>query len=130
MEECNRIVQEYFDDFVEAFLTFDGQRVAEKFAVPFMAKGQAGQGTVFSSLSDIGDYFQTWLDEYKSKGCVRCCYDNLEVKWLGSQCPVASVDWMLLDSEGSAVISWSESYLLTISGDKALAFATIDHGDA
>lgn len=37
----DRIIVAYFDDFVDAFRTFSGDRIAAKFAVPYLVKGEA-----------------------------------------------------------------------------------------
>ncbi|MFE8073475.1 hypothetical protein QQM79_20655 [Marinobacteraceae bacterium S3BR75-40.1] len=120
-------IKEYFDDFVDAFATYDGDRVAGKFTVPYMVKGELGESKIFHSLPEVSQHFQKYLDEYKAKGCRKCQYSNLDVKWLGSESAIASVDWSLLDQADNPVISWSESYLLSVLGDKAQAYATVDH---
>ncbi len=123
----DRIIVAYFDDFVDAFRTFSGDRIAAKFAVPYLVKGEAGKSQVFDSQAQVSRYFQGYLDEYRSLGCSQCHYGNLAVTWLGSECALASVEWRLLDSSGGAVIAWSESYLLSVIDQQVLAFASIDH---
>ena len=125
--EKDRIISEYFDDFVDAFATYSGERVAAKFTVPYMVRGEWGNSKLFETFSDVSRYFQSYLDEYRATGCSRCRYSNLDVKWLGSESALASVDWSLLDQADVPVISWSESYLLAVLGDQALAYASIDH---
>jgi len=123
----NRIVEAYFDDFNEAFASFSGERVAGKFLIPFMAKGPGTACSVFDSPDDLADYFQAHLDEYEQKGCRQCRHTQLEVKWLGTECALASVHWELLDHGGACLLAWSESYLLSLQDGQALAFATVDH---
>lgn len=125
--EKDCIIKEYFDDFLDAFATYDGDRVAAKFTVPYMVKGEAGETKVFQSMPDVSQHFQAYLDEYKAKGCTKCQYSNLDVMWLGSESAIASVNWSLLDHIDALVLSWSESYLLSATGNQALAYATVDH---
>lgn len=120
-------IKEFFDDFVAAFSSFDGERVATKFSLPYMAKGPGSSCDVFDSRSALAEYFQSYLDEYHSQGCRECRYSNLSVNWLGSESVVASVTWNLVDASGASVTSWSESYMLTFVNGSALAFATVDH---
>lgn len=121
------MIKEYFDDFVDAFATYDGERVASKFAIPYMVKGESRESKIFHSMPEVSKHFQGHLDEYKAKGCTKCQYSNLDVKWLGSEAAIASVDWSLLDESDDLVLSWSESYLLSAIGTQALTYATIDH---
>ena len=120
-------VKEFFEDFIAAFSSFDGARVAAKFSLPYMAKGPAEACNVFDARSQLAQYFQSYLDEYHSQGCRECRYSNLAVSWLGVECAVASVTWNLVDASGVSVTSWSESYMLAFANGSALAFATVDH---
>ena len=126
-ERKEAAVRAFFDDFVAVFSSFNGDRVARKFALPYLAKGPGESCNVFDSHSHLGAYFQSYLDDYHSQGCHECRYSHLVVKWLGSESAVASVTWDLVDTSGASVTSWSESYLLSFVADKALAFATVDH---
>jgi len=120
-------IKAFFEDFVAAFSSFDGHRVAKKFTLPYLAKGQGDSCIVFDSGSQLAAYFQSYLDDYHSQGCRECRYSNLAVNWLGAECAVASVTWNLVDTSGVSVTSWSESYMLSFVGGTARAFATVDH---
>ncbi|MDX1458123.1 MAG: hypothetical protein R3276_11090, partial [Marinobacter sp.] len=71
--------------------------------------------------------FQRYLDEYRQQGCRQCRFSNLTVAWIGTDCAIASVDWILTDKQGQVVMSWSESYTLLFKEDRALAFVSVDH---
>ncbi len=120
-------IREFFEDFVAAFSSFDGDRVTNKFTLPYLTKGPGDSCNVFESHSQLAAYLQSYLDDYHSQGCRECCYSNLAVNWLGSECAVASVTWNLVETSGVSVTSWSESYMLSFVGGKALAFASVDH---
>ena len=120
-------VKEFFEDFVTAFSSFDGDHVATKFSLPYMAKGPGDVCNVFDSRPQLAEYFQSYLDEYYSQGCRECRYSNLAVNRLGSECVVASVTWNLVDASGVSVTSWLESYMLAFANGRAAAFATVDH---
>ena len=125
---CKEIaIRDFIDDFVVAFSTFDGHRVAHKFAIPYLAKGPGESSTVFDSRTPLATYFQSYLDDYRAKGVRECRYSHLVVNWLGSECAVASVTWNLADASAVSVTSWTESYMLSFIDGKALAFATVDH---
>ena len=120
-------VKKFFEDFVTAFSSFDGDRVATRLSLPYLAKGPGDVCHVFESRPRLAEYFQSYLDEYHSQGCRECRYSNLSVNWLDSECAVASVTWDLVDASGVSVTSWSESYMLAFANGRALAFATVDH---
>ena len=122
-----QLVKEYFDDFVDAFATFDGERIATKFTIPYLVRETACTSRIFDSIAHVSRHFQSYLDEYKEKGCTECRYSNLDIKCLGSESVLASVDWTLLNHSGSTVMAWTESYLLSLNGKQATAFASIDH---
>ena len=61
--------QRFFDEFVEAFETFDGARLAERYASPYLAFHANGRSDVFSSNQDIAKYFQRVLDESMRRAC-------------------------------------------------------------
>lgn len=117
----------FFDDFNDAFATFDGTRVATKFSFPFLARSSDGLSQVFYNSYELSRYFQQFLDGYHAQGCIRCQYSELQVTGLGETVALASVCWSLQDSAMATVQSWRESYLLNVEASEALAFATIDH---
>jgi len=121
------IIISYFEDFVDAFATYSGDRVAKKFDTPYLVRQASGESKIFDTISQVSSHFQKHLDEYKTNGCSECRYLNLKVVWLGAESALASVDWELLNSSGEKVLFWSESYLLSIHEDYALAYASIDH---
>lgn len=117
----------FFDDFNEAFATFDGHRVATKFSLPFLARSSDGSSKVFSHQEELTSYFHQFLDDYRARGCVSCRYQELQVTALGEAVALASVRWLLFNSAMTEVMGWRESYLLSIGSGAATAFATIDH---
>lgn len=127
MDEMQGKIAAFFDDFNAAFATFDGERVAAKFAFPCLTRGGDGASRIFHDPDELARYFQAYLDEYRATGCVRCQYSELQVTRLGEEVAVASVCWSLLDSAMATVVSWRESYLLNTGSGATTAFATIDH---
>ncbi len=121
--EANR----YFDDFVAAFSTFNGELVARLFSHPYMAVGAAGNSTILESPAQTTLYFQQYLDDYKSKGSKSCRYDALEVVPIGASSALLSVTWTLLNYDGKTISSWLESYCVARTNGGLLAYASIDH---
>ena len=119
--------KQFFDEFVAAFESFNGEKIAERYTCPYLAFHANGRSEVFLSSQDIGQYFQRIVDGYYEKGVRSCSFKNLEVIPVGSESAFATVTWEL-HAEGGAVLSaWRESYNLSLQGDKCLVFASTDH---
>ena len=123
----NSLVTEYFDDFIEAFLTFKGDRIAPKFTAPLLVKGTSFDPKMLLTKQEISDYFQAYLDKYRKLGYASCFYSDLDIKWLGNDNALATLEWSMADSSGAIKTKWIESYLLTVLDSKTVAYCTIDH---
>jgi hypothetical protein len=110
--ELHAAALRFFDDFVVAFRTFDGDRIAERYLAPYLALRADGSGAVFASGADTGRYFQSVVDDYHVRGCRSCRYHGLEVVAIGAAAAVATVTWELLNAEEKVVAEWRESYNL------------------
>lgn len=117
----------FFDNFVEAFATFQGASVADLFSHPYMAVDQAGKATILDSPANTAPYFQKYLDEYKASGSQTCRYHDLEVVSIGASSALVTVTWSLHDEAGLALDSWRESYCVSSASGRMLAYASIDH---
>lgn len=121
--------RQFFDDFVEAFKSFDGATIAQRYSSTFIAVDSDGSMQSFDSSTSIANYFQGYLDDYYSQGCRSCAYLSLEATAIGQACILATVTWELYDDDGRIVSSWRESYNLAYNNDKLLVFASMDHAD-
>ena len=117
----------FFDEFVEAFQSFNGNTIAERYLVPYLAFHTRGSAEVFLSSGDTAAYFQRIVNGYSAKGCRSCRYNELEVVPLGQECAVATVTWELLTADLSVLEAWRESYNLCLVKDRFLAFTSTDH---
>ncbi len=121
-------IEAFFDDFVSAFASFDGRRIAERYLAPYLAHHVDGS-EVFASSAEIATYFQKVLDDYYARGCRSCRYDDLSSVALGSRNALASVSWQLLDENRQPVSGWCESYNLALVDGRLMIFASTDHAD-
>ena len=117
----------FFDDFVAAFGTFDGDRIAGRYRPPYLAVHTDGSQQVFSDQSEVGRYFQRIVDDYHGKACRACRYGDLEAMPLGSRSALATVTWDLLREDGSVIASWRESYCLMRTEDGWRICSSVDH---
>jgi len=109
-------IRQLFDDFVDAFATLDGKRVVRLFTAPGVALKQNGTLQGFSTIADVERYYQAALDNYRSSGCRRCVYFDLDTQFLNDSTAVASASWELLRGDGSAVRRWRQAYFVSRSG--------------
>lgn len=117
----------FFDAFVEAFATFDGTIVAERYSPAFIAVHADGSLESFTAAADIARYFQRFLDGYYADGCRYCGYQALDVVPIGEACVLATVTWELFNESGTLVSSWRESYTLARAPSGLQVFASMDH---
>jgi len=118
----------YFDCFVKAFTTFDGEQVANLFAAPLIALRSDGSLIGLPNRSDIVRYYQAALDKYQADGCHSCTWSELSVTSMGSRSLLAAVTWDLLRADGTVVAHWRQSYGLSFSSDtEPRAFSAVSH---
>ena len=103
----------FFDRFVEAFATFDGEVVGRLFMAPGVALKRDGGLEGFSTQRDIEAYYQKALDHYRAAGCQLCRYSNLETVFLNDSSVIATASWDLLRDDGSVISHWRQAYFLS-----------------
>ncbi|MBM7060055.1 hypothetical protein JQX08_04990 [Pseudomonas sp. UL073] len=125
--ELERRARTFFDDFVEAFRSFDGDIIAARYLTPYLAFHRYGAVQVFTSRAEVAAYFQRIVDEYHAQGCRLCRYHDLAVVALGKDCALATVTWELLAADHSVLSAWRESYNLCWAEGRFLVFTSTDH---
>lgn len=117
----------FFDEFIEAFGTFDGLVVAQRYHQPFIAVHADGAVETMQNHSDTAEYFQRFLDGYYADGCRSCSYKDLAVVEVNEFSILVTVTWELYDSKIALVSSWRESYNIVSTNSKMLVLTSIDH---
>lgn len=120
-------IGQFFDEFVEAFRTFKGTKIAERYLSPYLAFHADGKSDVFSSNQDIAEYFQRVVDAYHQKGIRTCSYEGLAVVPLGRESALATVTWRMHAEDAAVLITWRESYNLWRRDGKWMVFTSTDH---
>jgi hypothetical protein len=92
-----------------------------------MAVDQEGNRRIISGFEETANYFQEYLDSYKSTGSACCSYDSLEVTPVGERAALAAVTWSLRNAAGVEINSWRESYCVLRNNGQMLAYASVDH---
>ena len=117
----------FFDAFVEAFASFDGERIAQRYLAPYLSRRADGTSACFVAHEEIGRYFQSVVDAYREDGCTSCRWEGLEATAVGGQGLLAGVSWTLLRADGSVLAGWRESYHLARTPQGLRIFASVDH---
>ncbi len=125
--EILRAVSSFFDQFVSAFRTFDGDEIARRYRAPYLALHANGSIDCFGVHADIAKCFQDVVDGYHARGCRSCRYRDLEVVPLGRQSVLATVTWDLLKADETLLATWRESYTLTYMGGSLRVIVSVDH---
>ncbi len=119
-------VHRFFDEFDAAFVTFDGDVIARRYAEPYLACRADGSSETFHSCAAIGRYFDHIVKGYYQIGVRSCTHRDVEITDVGERHTLATVTWELRDDAGATVITWRESYLLVDEADKLCVRTSID----
>ena len=125
--ELERTATKFFDDFVEAFRSFDGSTIARRYLTPYLAFHAHGSTDLFGSHAEIAEYFQRIVDAYYADGCRSCRYADMQVFPLGQECAIGTVTWQLLSETSSVLTAWRESYNLFLVAGEFQVFTSTDH---
>ncbi len=120
-------VRQFFDEFVEAFPSFCGAQIADRYLTPYMAIQDDGAGRVLVDHDAVSEYFQGFLDRYRNRGCSACRYADLDVQSLGGHALLGTVTWELCGTAGEVLSRWRESYVLVRVEGQLKIRASIDH---
>jgi hypothetical protein len=122
-------VRSFFDHFDTAFATFDGTRIAERYAEPYLACRADGSAQSFPDAASIADYFQQIVDDYHRRGVRSCTHTPPAARTLGGRHVISTVTWQLWDGEVNEVVAWTESYVMSDDGRDLLIRSSVDHPD-
>ena len=105
-------ISRFFDDFVEAFRTFDGARIATRYFVPGIALRGDGSIQSLESRTEVERFFQAAVDSYHRDGCRGIQWRDLDVVPMGDRSVLATVTWDLLREDRTVLRHWRQSYNL------------------
>jgi hypothetical protein len=102
----------FFDDFVEAFISFSGVRIAARYHVPGVALRGDGSIQCFESRAEVERFFQSAVDGYRRDGCRGIRFKDLDVVPMGGRSALGTVTWELLREDETVLRHWRQSYNL------------------
>ena len=105
-------VSRFFDDFVDAFGTFDGARIATRCFVPGIALRGDGSIEPLQTRAEVERFFQAAVDSYHRDGCRGIQWRDPDIVSMGGRSALATVTWDLLRQDGTVLRHWRQSYNL------------------
>src|SRR5262249_26773788 len=120
---------DFFGAFVNAFGSFDGEVIAQRYAVPYLAISADGSARVYADRPAVAGYFQEVVDQYHAYGVRSCRYRDLQFTPIGGRCVLASVTWDLLLQDGTVQSTWRESYNICRASSGLRIQASTDHDE-
>ncbi|HMY28972.1 MAG TPA: hypothetical protein PK211_08345, partial [Agitococcus sp.] len=96
-------LHQFFQAFCQDFASFNGKKIAERYATPYISLNADGVLKLLASVDDIANYFQNYLNQYREQGCSDCRYDDLSFVLLGAHRVVVSVTWQLYNPQQQLV---------------------------
>jgi len=120
-------VKTFLKDYMDAFSTNDGARIARLYHAPSVTVRADGSIHSFHSESEIQSFFQRLADSYYRDGCRGWRYENLEVSPLGGGSALATMDWEMRHKDGSALRRWKQSYNFVVVDGRLCILASTFH---
>ena len=102
----------FFDDFVEAFGSFNGGRIAARYFVLGVALRGDGSIQSLQSRAEVERLFQSAVDSYHRDGCRSIRFKDLDVVPMGGRSVLGTVTWELLREDHTVLQRWRQSYNL------------------
>lgn len=117
----------FFDKFVEDFKSFDGLVIANRYLAPYSVIKSDKSVSLYKEQEEIEQYFSTILLEYKNQNVEFCTYDNFEYSMIGQDAVLVTMDWSMIEEDGTLVTKWRESYILISINSTLKIVMSIDH---
>src|SRR5215472_11693175 len=103
-------MSDFLNRYTEAFLTWDGDKIAEFYCVPTITMRGDGSIHCFRSREKIVRFFQSVADTYKGEGTAGGTATDIVAVPLGERSALATVTWTNLRPDGNVARQWRQSY--------------------
>ena len=125
--EWEAAVKRFLADYIEAFLSNDGARIARTYNVPCVTVRADGSIYAFQTQDELKSFFQGLSETYSKAGSRRWHYENLHIEALGAQSAVATLDWEMRREDGSSIRRWRQTYNLVLMDERLRILASTFH---
>ena len=110
MKALEAEVSAFLNQYLETFVTYDRDQIAELYCVPSITMRGDGSIHCFQSREEIARFFQGVADTYQSEGATAGTMHDPEVVLIGERSALATVTWKNLRDDGSVARQWRQSY--------------------
>src|ERR1700757_1044709 len=100
----------FLNRYKEAFLSWDGDKIAEFYCVPTITMRADGSIHCFLSREEIVRFFRAVADTYKGEATTGADATDLVAVPLGERSALAPVTWTNLGADGSVARQFRQSY--------------------
>jgi hypothetical protein len=100
----------FLNRYKEAFLSWDGDKIAEFYCVPTITMRADGSIHCFLSREEIVRFFRVVADTYKGEATTGADATDLVAVPLGERSALATVTWTNLRADGSVARQFRQSY--------------------
>jgi hypothetical protein len=105
-------ISKFFVDYARLFDARDGANIATYYHVPSMSMRADASVHVFQTGRELQDFFQAVTEKYHAEGQRGSRFVNLDVKPVGSNSVLATMEWQMLDADEGTIRTWRQSYNL------------------
>ena len=123
-------IQQRFERYNDAFLARDAKRIAACYHVPSMTIRADGSFHTFDSSEEIDRFFATVSQTYYEEGMRDVEMKDFEVRMIGGESALITVEWFMKRSDGSIIRNWKQSYNLLKQGNYWVFLLSTFHRDA
>ena len=104
------VVRQFFEDYLRAFDSIDGARIATFYHAPTVTMRGDGSVHCLQSREELQRFFQGVADSYRLDGYSKGRFLKLDVQPIGGRSALATIDWQLLRVDSSVLRAWRQSY--------------------
>jgi ketosteroid isomerase-like protein len=126
-QEWDAAVKRFLAEYIDAFLSNDGARIARTYNVPCVSVRVDGSICAFQSGDELKSFFQGLAEAYSKAGSRRWHYENLHIEALGAQSAIATLDWEMQREDGSAIRRWRQTYNFVLKDQRLRILASTFH---
>ncbi len=123
-EALRPVWERFFTRYAAAFDAFDPEAIAAFYAVPCMMI-RAGEAVTLSTTSAVLANMKALVATYRSEGCKRARFGDLQVALLDPGLALVTVPWMIELLDASSTQRFRNTYeLLELEGQWRIAVAS------
>jgi hypothetical protein len=119
------IIRQFFEAYRDAFVHFDGARVAASYHAPsILARGDSY--VLWATPAEVRANCEALVDGYRNRGTERAEYEISGFQRQGSHFAIVTLDWTIYSRQAEAPLSFHATYnLFEQEGNWRILVATL-----